>query len=100
MLDEFGQADILVNAAGAILKKPAVEMTDAEWESILDVNATATLRTCQTFIPRWPPIAGPHHQHRIAEFVRQPEERLRLCRVESGRAGADAEPCRGMGGPA
>jgi NAD(P)-dependent dehydrogenase (short-subunit alcohol dehydrogenase family) len=49
VLAELGQADILVNAAGAILKKPAVEVTDVEWDAIINVNATATLRACQTF---------------------------------------------------
>jgi NAD(P)-dependent dehydrogenase (short-subunit alcohol dehydrogenase family) len=49
VLGELGQVDILVNAAGAILKKPAVETTDSEWDAILNVNATATLRTCQIF---------------------------------------------------
>ena len=63
--DEFGRADILVNAAGAILKKPAVDTTDAEWESILDVNATATLRTCQTF---YPPLAA-HRGGRIINIA-------------------------------
>lgn len=65
VLDEFGRADILVNAAGAILKKPAVDTTDAEWESILDVNATATLRTCQTF---YPPLAA-HRGGRIINIA-------------------------------
>jgi NAD(P)-dependent dehydrogenase (short-subunit alcohol dehydrogenase family) len=49
VLAELGQVDILVNAAGAILKKPAVEVTDGEWDAIINVNATATLRACQTF---------------------------------------------------
>jgi len=49
VLAELGHVDILVNAAGAILKKPAVEVTDGEWDAILNVNATATLRACQTF---------------------------------------------------
>jgi gluconate 5-dehydrogenase len=33
-----GQIDILVNCAGIILRKPIEEVTDEEWDSILDVN--------------------------------------------------------------
>jgi NAD(P)-dependent dehydrogenase (short-subunit alcohol dehydrogenase family) len=40
VLNDLGQVDVLVNAAGAILKKPAVEMTDGEWDGILNINAT------------------------------------------------------------
>jgi NAD(P)-dependent dehydrogenase (short-subunit alcohol dehydrogenase family) len=65
VLGEFGRADVLVNAAGAILKKPAVDTTDVEWESILDINATATLRTCQTF---YAPLAA-HRGGRIINIA-------------------------------
>ena len=33
-----GQIDILVNCAGIILRKPIEEVSDEEWDSILDVN--------------------------------------------------------------
>lgn len=33
-----GQIDILVNCAGIIVRKPIEEVTDEEWDSILDVN--------------------------------------------------------------
>lgn len=51
VVGELGRVDVLVNAAGAILKKPTIDVTDAEWESIFDVNTTATLRACQIFFP-------------------------------------------------
>ncbi len=35
---EFGQIDILVNCAGIILRKPIEEVTDEEWNSIMNVN--------------------------------------------------------------
>jgi NAD(P)-dependent dehydrogenase (short-subunit alcohol dehydrogenase family) len=35
---EFGRIDILFNCAGVILRKPIEEMTDEEWNSIMDVN--------------------------------------------------------------
>ncbi len=38
VVEGFGQIDILVNCAGIILRKPIEEVTDEEWDSILDVN--------------------------------------------------------------
>ena len=37
-MEGSGQIDILVNCAGIILRKPIEEVTDEEWDSILDVN--------------------------------------------------------------
>ena len=37
-VERSGQIDILVNCAGIILRKPIEEVTDQEWDSILDVN--------------------------------------------------------------
>ena len=51
VVERFGGVDILVNAAGSLLRKPAIETTEAEWTSILDTNTTGILRTCQVFYP-------------------------------------------------
>jgi NAD(P)-dependent dehydrogenase (short-subunit alcohol dehydrogenase family) len=37
-MEGSGQIDILINCAGIIVRKPIEEITDAEWESIMDVN--------------------------------------------------------------
>ena len=49
VLNRFGRVDILVNAAGYTLKKPAVSISEQEWASILDTNVTGVLRACQSF---------------------------------------------------
>jgi NAD(P)-dependent dehydrogenase (short-subunit alcohol dehydrogenase family) len=49
VLNRFGRVDILVNAAGYTLKKPAVSIGEQEWASILDTNVTGVLRACQSF---------------------------------------------------
>lgn len=46
---EFGQVDILVNAAGQIFRKPTTEVSEPEWNQLMDVNVTGMLRTCQSF---------------------------------------------------
>jgi len=48
-LAEFGKVDILINCAGRIQRIPTLEMDEALWNSILDTNATGTLRACQAF---------------------------------------------------
>ena len=37
-LAAFGRLDVLVNTAGLFQRKPALEMTEAEWDTLLDVN--------------------------------------------------------------
>ena len=39
--------DILVNNAGACVHKPALEVTDDEWDQVIDTNLTALWRMCQ-----------------------------------------------------
>jgi len=40
--DQFGGIDMLVNNAGRVARKPAVDLPLAEWQEVLDVNLTAT----------------------------------------------------------
>ncbi|MBZ0089437.1 MAG: SDR family NAD(P)-dependent oxidoreductase, partial [Thermoanaerobaculia bacterium] len=48
-VEAFGKIDILVNCAGRTQRRPTLEVDDAEWQGILDVNLTGTLRACQVF---------------------------------------------------
>ncbi|HEX3901671.1 MAG TPA: glucose 1-dehydrogenase [Polyangia bacterium] len=51
MLSAFGQVDILVNCAARTKRQPTLDWTDRDWNDILDVNLTGTLRACQVFGP-------------------------------------------------
>src|SRR3954471_20328235 len=51
VVKELGRVDILVNAAGRTLKKPAADFGETDWANIIDTNLTGVLRTCQTFYP-------------------------------------------------
>ena len=49
VLREFGRVDILINSAGQIFRKPTLNISEAEWNTLMDVNLTGTLRACQSF---------------------------------------------------
>ena len=49
VLKEFGQIDILVNAAGRTFRKPTQQVTEADWNGLMDTNLTGMLRACQSF---------------------------------------------------
>jgi NAD(P)-dependent dehydrogenase (short-subunit alcohol dehydrogenase family) len=49
LLAGFGRVDILVNCAGTTRRTPTLEVSEAEWNAILDTNLTGTLRGCQIF---------------------------------------------------
>jgi NAD(P)-dependent dehydrogenase (short-subunit alcohol dehydrogenase family) len=51
VLAEAGGIDILVTAAGAILRRTAEETSDADWDAALALNLTATFRFCRAAIP-------------------------------------------------
>jgi NAD(P)-dependent dehydrogenase (short-subunit alcohol dehydrogenase family) len=49
VLKEFGGVHILVNCAGTTKRRPSLEVSDEEWNSILETNLTGLFRTCRTF---------------------------------------------------
>ena len=49
VLKEFPSVEILVNCAGRTKRTPTLDVSEAEWNDILDTNLTGTLRACQVF---------------------------------------------------
>ena len=53
LLDEtvadLGKVDILVNCAGTTNRTPTLEVSEEEWNMIMETNLTGTLRGCQVF---------------------------------------------------
>src|SRR5262249_47953306 len=45
----FGRVDILVNCAGITKRTPTLDVSDEEWDAIIETNLTGTLRACQVF---------------------------------------------------
>ncbi len=48
-LAAFGKIDILINCAGRIKRTPTADVSEEEWNGIIDTNLTGTLRACQIF---------------------------------------------------
>ncbi len=48
---ELGGVDILVNNAGRAARKPAVELSREEWQSVVDLNLTAVFLCSRTAVP-------------------------------------------------
>src|SRR5688500_10153179 len=46
VLRTFGRLDILVCAAGVTKRVPTLEMTEEDWNRIMDTNVTGVLRCC------------------------------------------------------
>jgi NAD(P)-dependent dehydrogenase (short-subunit alcohol dehydrogenase family) len=43
----FGRLDVLVHSAGGSLRKPSLDLTDAEWDSLIAANLTSTFLVCR-----------------------------------------------------
>src|SRR5215213_3670033 len=46
---EFGKVDILVNSAGKTKRQPTLDLSEEDWNDILETNLSGTLRACQIF---------------------------------------------------
>lgn len=49
VVEKFGKVDILVNCAGRTQRRASLEVSEAEWNSILETNLTGTFLSCQIF---------------------------------------------------
>lgn len=47
-IQQMGGIDILVNNAGVVARKPAEELTEEEWDKVIDINLKGTFLCSQT----------------------------------------------------
>ena len=50
-ISTLGRVDVLVNNAGLGGYAPVVDMTDDQWEKVLDVTLNGTFRVTRAFLP-------------------------------------------------
>jgi NAD(P)-dependent dehydrogenase (short-subunit alcohol dehydrogenase family) len=48
-ISRFEKVDVLINCAGRTKRTPTLDLSDQEWNDILECNLTGTLRSCQIF---------------------------------------------------
>jgi NAD(P)-dependent dehydrogenase (short-subunit alcohol dehydrogenase family) len=48
-ISSFGRVHVLVNCAGKTRRVPSLEMTEEQWNDIIETNLTGTFRACQVF---------------------------------------------------
>ncbi len=48
-LAAFGKVDILVNSAGIAKRSPTLDLSNQDWDAILDTNLKGVLRACKIF---------------------------------------------------
>lgn len=48
-VEAFGKVDILVNSAGKTKRTPTLDVSEDEWNDIMQTNLNGTLRACQVF---------------------------------------------------
>ena len=90
VLAESGGVDVLVTAAGAIVRRTAEETSDADWDAALALNLTATFRFCRAAIPVMRGRGGGAIVTvGLGLGPRRRPARGRLCRDEGGRRQPD-----------
>jgi 2-deoxy-D-gluconate 3-dehydrogenase len=47
VIEAFGKIDILINSQGTQVRKPALEMTEHDWDGLMSINLKSVFFTCQ-----------------------------------------------------
>lgn len=47
VIEAFGKIDILINSQGTQVRKPALEMTEQDWDGLMSVNLKSVFFSCQ-----------------------------------------------------
>lgn len=48
VLEKFGRLDVVVHSAGGSLRKPSLQLTDEDWQSVIAANLTSTFLVCRS----------------------------------------------------
>ena len=82
-IDAYGRLDILVNNAGILRDAMTFNMTEPDWDSVIDVHLKGHMSTCHA---RGAALAGARQGRRHPERAHR-QHRVRVGALRSGRAG-------------
>ena len=83
---------------GTTKRVPTLEMSEADWQRIMDTNLTGMFRSCQVFGGEMVAARlGPDHRHRLAVVVRRAARGRGVHREQVGGRRTDAGARRRMG---
>lgn len=50
ILEKFGKIDVWINGAGMLIQKDIFEVSEAEWDTIIDINLKGTFLCCKAVV--------------------------------------------------
>lgn len=50
-IEAYGKIDILVNCAGVFIRNPITDVSDEEWDKVMNINLRGYFHTCRRVIP-------------------------------------------------
>ena len=73
VVKDFGRLDVLVNNAGVRRRKPALEVTEDDWDTVIDTNLKGVFFCAQAAAEASDDRSGrgPHNQHCISAGCRR-----------------------------
>ncbi len=86
--EAFGPVDILVNNAGINRDAMLHKLTEADWDTVIDINLKGTFLCMQQAAIRMRERRGPHYQYRFRQLAWQ-RRANQLFGVKSRRGGND-----------
>ena len=88
----FGRADLVSLNAGVALRRDVADMSEADWDWILDINLRGVIRGVTAFLPALEEQGSRAHPgDRVVPRPRRRSGVLRLLRDEVGDRGADGD---------
>ena len=95
---ELGPVDILVNNAGINIRGPIQQLTEADWDAVIDTNLKGPFLCARAFGPRMVSARlGPRHQHGLGARRHRAARPRALRIVEGGHHQPDARAGARMG---
>ena len=66
---DFGRIDILINNAGTNIRGPIEQLSEADWDTVIDTNLKGPFLCARAIGPRYgAPGLGPRHQPRVRSW--------------------------------